>query len=327
LHLTAGRRQPVLDFVEGRPAQLTVCVLGGTGFVGTELAIRLAMEGHWVRIPTRTPDSYERLRVLDTVRLIAADVHDPTTLARLFSGADVIINLIGILNEHGRATFKSAHVDLADKVVRAARTTGVKRLLHMSALGADAAAPSRYLRSKAEAEARVRSVSGPAWTIFRPSVIFGPGDSLTNRFAHLLRLSGGFLPLARAEARFAPIGVQDVVTAFCRALSDRRTLAQTYELCGPEVLTLRELVRLTARVAGLRCRILPLPDFVAWLQGLVMGALPGKPFSLDNYRSLTVDNVCTENGCARLGIRPESMLAVVPTYLKPDTPEQLYRSA
>jgi uncharacterized protein YbjT (DUF2867 family) len=319
----------VLDVaeMEGRPAQLTVCLLGGTGFVGTELAIRLARQGYWVRIPTRTSDSYDELRVLDTVRLIPADVHDPSTLARLFAGADVIINLIGILNEHGRATFKSAHVDLAEKVVAAARTTGIKRLLHMSSLGADANAPSQYLRSKAEAEARVRRASGLSWTIFRPSVIFGPRDSLTNRFAHLLRLSGGFMPLARAGARFAPIGVQDVVQAFCRALTDRTTAGQTYELCGPEVLTLRELVRLTAKLAGLRCRILPLPDFIAWLQGLVMGVLPGKPFSLDNYRSLTVDSVCTENGCAKLGIRPQSMLAVVPTYLKRPGAEDLYRSA
>jgi uncharacterized protein YbjT (DUF2867 family) len=313
--------------VQARPAQLTVCLLGGTGFVGTELAIRLALEGHWVRIPTRESDHHEELRVLDTVRLVPGDVHDPGTLARLFSGVDVIVNLIGILNEHGRTTFKSVHVDLAGKVVAAARTTGVRRLLHMSSLGANpGSAPSKYLRSKGEAEARVRAASGLAWTIFRPSVIFGPRDSLTNRFAHLLRLSGGFLPLARAGARFAPISVQDVVEAFHQALTDKMTVSQTYEICGPEVITLQELVRLTGKLAGLRCRIVPLPDVIARLQGLALGWLPGAPFSLDNYRSLTVDSVCSENGCARLGIRPQSMLSVVPTYLKPANPA-LYRSA
>lgn len=298
------------------PAKLTLCVLGGTGFVGTELVRRLALDGHWVRVPTRSWDGHDQLRVLDTVQLLKADVHDPRTLARLFGGVDVVINLIGILNEHGRETFKTVHVQLADKVIAAARTTDVKRLLHMSSLGADAnVAPSQYLRSKGEAEQRLRNAPLLKWTILRPSVIFGPMDSLTNRFARLLRVSGGFLPLARAGARFAPVSVFDVVEAFQRILNDKAAIGQTYELCGPQVLRLDELVRLTAKVAGLPCRILPLPDFLAWMQGLVMGLLPGKPFSLDNYKSLTIDSVCTDNGCAKLGIRPEPMLAELPAYL------------
>jgi uncharacterized protein YbjT (DUF2867 family) len=302
---------------EIRPERLTLCVLGGTGFVGTELVTHLAMQGHWIRVPTRRTTSSDNLRVLDTVRLITADIHDPRVLSRLFAGADAVINLVGILNEHGRATFKTVHVDLAEKVVNAARTTGVKRLLHMSSLGAEGkAAPSKYLRSKGEAEARVRASSPDiGWTIFRPSVIFGPGDSLTNRFAKLLRLSGGFLPLARAGARFAPVSVEDVVEAFKRALSDKATIGQTYELCGPEILTLEQIVRRTAEVAGVSCSILRLPDFVALIQAAVMNLLPGKPFSLDNYRSLTVDSVCREDGCAKLGIKPMPMMAMLPTYL------------
>jgi uncharacterized protein YbjT (DUF2867 family) len=303
--------------LETRPPQLTVCVLGGTGFVGTELVIRLARDGHWIRVPTRTAGDNDPLRVLDTVRVIRADVHDPRVLARLFSGADVVVNLIGILNEHGRATFKSVHVDLAAKVVAAARTAGVKRLLHMSSLGADAqAAPSKYLRSKGAAEERVRaSAAALGWTIFRPSVIFGDGDSLTNRFARLLRLSGGFLPLARAGARFAPVSVEDVAEAFRRAATDKATIGQTYELCGPHVMTLEEVVRTTAEVAGLRCSMVRLPDFISLVQAVVMNFLPGKPFSVDNYRSLTIDAVCREDGCARLGIKPQPMLAVLPNYL------------
>ena len=297
--------------------QLTICVLGGTGFVGTELITHLAKDGHWIRVPTRSATHNDSLRVLDTVQQIRADVQDPRALARLFAGVNVVINLIGILNEHGRATFKSVHVDLADKVVAAARAARVSRLLHMSSLGADAtAAPSKYLRSKGEAEARVRA-SAPTvgWTIFRPSVIFGPGDSLTNRFAGLLRLSGGFLPLARAGSRFAPVSVEDVALAFRRAVTDRTTIGQTYELCGPQVLTLEEVVRLTAAVAGIRCSIVRLPDFIAWIQAVVMNCLPGKPFSVDNYKSLTIDSVCREDGCARLGIQPQPMLAVLPSYL------------
>jgi uncharacterized protein YbjT (DUF2867 family) len=303
--------------LETRPPQLTICVLGGTGFVGTELITHLAKDGHWIRVPTRTDAGKDSLRVVDTVQLIRANVHDPRALARLFVGVDVVINLIGILNEHGRSTFKSVHVDLAEKVVSAARTAKVSRLLHMSSLAADAtAAPSKYLRSKGQAEAKVRA-SAPSlkWTIFRPSVIFGPGDSLTNRFAALLRLSGGYLPLARAGARFAPVSVEDVAQAFRRAVSDRTTMGQTYELCGPEILTLEQVVRMTAAVAGIRCTIFRLPDFIAYMQAIVMNFLPGKPFSVDNYKSLTIDSVCREDGCAKLGIKPQPMLAVLPTYL------------
>jgi NADH dehydrogenase len=301
--------------LQTRASALTICILGGTGFVGSELTTRLAMQGHWVLIPTRFPTANDELRVLDRVRLINMNVHDPGALSRLFAGVDVVINLIGILNEHGKATFRSVHIELAEKVVAAAKAAGVKRLLHMSSLGADAEqGPSSYLRSKGEAEARIRA-SGLAWTIFRPSVIFGPGDTLTNRFAGLLRLSGGFLPLARAGARFAPIGVADVTEAFCRAICDSATVGQTYELCGPEIMTLQQLVETTARSAGIRCWIVPMPDFVSVIQAAVMGLLPGKPFSLDNYRSLTVDSVCRENGCARLGIAPAPMMSVLPTYL------------
>lgn len=309
------------DFPYSRSPKLTICVLGGSGFVGTELITRLAMDGHWVRVPTRSPDGPEPLRVLDTARLIHADIHDPNTLNRLFEGADAVINLVGILNETGKSTFRTVHVSLAEKVVAAAKTARVSRLLHMSSLGADAtAAPSQYLRSKGEAEARVRA-SPPTlgWTIFRPSVIFGASDSLTNRFARLLRLSGGFLPLARAGAKFAPVSVDDVTQAFRRALTDKTTIGETYELCGPETMTLEHLVRITAAVAGIHPTIVRLPDFIARLQGVVMGLLPGKPFSVDNYKSLTVDSVCKENGCAKLGIDPEPLLAVLPTYLGPES--------
>jgi len=217
------------------------------------------------------------------------------------------------------------HAGLAAKVMAAARGAGVRRILHMSSLGATPDAPSRYLRSKAAAEASVRGLPHaeqphPAATIFRPSVIFGAADSLTNRFAHLLRVSGGVLPLARAGARFSPISVLDVAEAFTRALTLPGSAGATYELCGPEVLTLEQLVRLTARAAGLPCHIVRLPDVLARIQGVVMGLLPGKPFSLDNFRSLTLDSVCRENGCAALGIVPRPLLAELPLYLRAAAP-------
>jgi NADH dehydrogenase len=302
---------------------VNVCVLGGSGFVGTELVTRLALAGHWVRVPTRNLTRTERLRVLDTVELRVANVHEPRILSQLFAGCDAVVNLVGILNERRGASFDAVHTELAAKVMASARTAGVRRVLHMSALGADPHAPSRYLRSKAAAEARLRAAphpelphADPAVTIFRPSVIFGPGDSLTNRFAGLLRLTLGWLPLARARARFAPVCVFDVADALVHALGERASAGQTYELCGPQVMTLAEIVRLSARVARLPCRIVPLPDVIARLQGLVMGILPGKPFSLDNFRSLTLDSVCREDGCRRLGITPRPMLAVLPTYLE-----------
>jgi uncharacterized protein YbjT (DUF2867 family) len=305
---------------------VNICVLGGSGFVGTELVTRLAREGHWVRVPTRNLAHAVRLRVLETVELRFANVHDVGVLGQLFAGCDAVVNLVGILNSSRGAGFHAVHTELAAKVRTAARAAGVRRLLHMSALGAGEQAPSEYLRSKGAAEARLRTGAqgDDAWpevTIFRPSVIFGPGDSLTNRFARLLQRTAGFLPLARARTRFAPVYVRDVAEALVRALGERATAGRTYELCGPEVMTLEELVRLTARVAGLPCRLVPLPDALARLQGLVMGMLPGKPFSLDNFRSLTVDCVCREDGCAQLGIAPHSLLEVLPTWLAGEDPE------
>ena len=288
------------------PGPLTVCVLGGSGFVGTEIVTRLVARGWWVRVPTRDAASADHLRVLPTAEIIVANVHDPSALGRAFAGADLVVNLVGILNERGRsgAGFRRAHTELAAHVVAAARTQHVPRLLHMSALGAAATGPSHYLRSKYEAEAQVRAARPHlAWTIFQPSVIFGPRDSLTNRFAHLLRLSRGFLPLARARARFAPIYVGDVAEAFIRSIDDRSTIGHTYELCGPEVMTLADIVRVTASAAGLKAHILPLPDFIGRIQATLFDFVPGKPFSTDNYRSLSIDSVCRESGCARLGIR------------------------
>ena len=299
---------------------LNICVLGGAGFVGTELVARLVGQGHWVRVPTRNPAHAQHLKVLSTAELVTANVHDPRTLGQLLSGMDAVINLIGILNESGRATFQSVHADFAAKLIAAMRGTRIRRLLQMSAVGADRdRGPSRYLRSKGEAEGRIRAAVHLDFTILRPSVIFGPRDSLTNRFAGLLRLGGGFLPLARAQARFAPAYVGDVAEAFVRTLEHRGSLGQTYELCGPEILTLEQIVRMTAAVAQLPCRILALPDALGRLQAAILGLLPGKPLSLDNFRSLTVDSVCAENGCARLGISPRHMMAVLPYYLGPFT--------
>jgi uncharacterized protein YbjT (DUF2867 family) len=304
--------------VRSRP--LTVCVLGGTGFVGSEVVAALAARRDWVRVPTRLAMKGEHLRVLPTVEVRVVNVHEPRVLGELFAGVDAVINLVGILNERGRSGtgFKRAHTDLATRVLEAARAQRMPRLIHMSALGADPAGPSHYLRTKHDAESAVRGARGwLEWTVFRPSVIFGPHDSLTNRFVRLLRLTRGVLPLARATARFAPIYVGDVAAAIIRALDDRSTIGQTYELCGPEVMTLEDLVRRCAQAAGLSARIIALPNAIARLQAALFDFVPGKPFSTDNYRSLAIDSICREDGCARLGISPSALSALAASWLGP----------
>ena len=299
------------------PLQITV--LGGTGFVGSALVARLAAAGHALRLPTRDPLAARHLAVLPNVERRRLDIHDPQQLRDVVAGSDVLINLVGILNEKGSSGegFRRAHAELTRSAIDACLRGGVARYLHMSALGADENGPSHYLRSKGLAEQHVRAAP-PAldWTIFRPSVIFGRGDSLLNRFAALLRLSGGIMPLARADARFAPIWVEDVVSAFGLALRGGATSWQAYDLCGPEVMTLGELVRRTGRFSGTRARVIPLPDALGRTQAAIMDFIPGKPFSTDNYRSLTVDNVCRDPGCARLGIRPSALDGIAATYLR-----------
>jgi len=314
---------------------MRIVILGGSGFVGTALVARLGAAGHEVRVLTRQVARAKHLAVLPRTSIVVANVHDPLVLRREFTGADVVINLVGILNEAGRsgAGFTTAHAELTREVVAAAAARGVGKLLQMSSLGADATqGPSHYLRSKGVAEQHVRAAPAALrWTIFRPSVIFGPGDSFLNRFAGLLRLSGGMLPLARAGTRFAPVYVGDVVEAFLRCLPGASHGAvsdgASYDLCGPDVHTLAQLVQLTGDAIGVRARILPLPDAIARLQGVVMDFVPGKPFSSDNYRSLLLDSVCSDCGLAKLGIHPASLAAIVPDYLAPAAHNAARRSA
>ena len=298
-----------------------ICVLGGTGFVGRTLAAKLARAGFAVRIPTRSRQRARKLLVLPGLELIQADVHDPDQLARAVSGCDAVINLVGILNERGHdgSGFRRAHVELAEKLMAACRKLGIRRLIQMSALKANAErGPSHYLTTKGQAEQIIQKQAGDSinYTIFRPSVIFGPEDAFFNRFAGILRLSP-VLPLARLEARFAPVYVGDVADAFVRALTDSDSFGRTYELCGPDIYTLEEILRFICRELGIRRAIVRLPGpfgrFQAWVGEYF---LPGKPFSRDNYRSLAVASVCRENGFAAFGIEPKRMHAIVGSYLK-----------
>ena len=267
---------------------------------------------------SRDREQHKHLLVLPGLTLENCDVYDEAQISERFRGQDVVVNLVGILNERGfgGGGFRRAHTELTRGVLQAAKSAGVPRLLQISALKAATDAPSYYLRSKGEAEKLIRENDTHLdWTIFQPSVMFGPGDSFLNRFATLLASVPFVFPLARPSARFQPVLVDDVIEAIIRCLRGGACSRQTYQLGGPKVYSLREIVVLVARLTGRRVWIVGLPDFIARVQGLVMNFVPGRPFSSDNYRSLTVDSVCTEDGLARLGIKPQSMLASARQFL------------
>jgi NADH dehydrogenase len=298
--------------------QNTILILGGSGFVGGHLANRLAQLGWQVRIPVRRRARARHLLVNPMIEVIETGTGLAESLPSLLQGCAAAVNLVGILNEHRAGDFQRAHVELANQFLHACRQAGVPRLLHMSALNANAQEPrSRYLRSKGEAEDRMHAGADARLkvTSFRPSVIFGPDDSFFNRFAGLLKLTPGLFPLACADARFAPVYVGDVVEAFVRCLADDSTAGLRLELCGPRHYSLRQLVQYTAQQLGLRRMIIGLPGLLARLQARALQLVPGKPFTMDNYWSLQIASVCRQDGCARLGIQTRSIEAVVPGYL------------
>ena len=292
-----------------------VCLLGGTGMVGRAIAENLAAGGIGLRIVTRLEQRGGPLRVLPTAQIVTADCHDPAQLRACFENMDAVINLVGILHESRRGTFQRCHAELPRKVVEACHATGVQHLLHMSALGAADDAPSAYLRSKAAGEAAVRASAGiTPYTIFRPSVIFGAGDRFLNLFATLTRFFPA-IPLAGANARFQPIWVEDVARCFSTAVGNASCFNQAYELCGPRVYTLEELVRFVGTTLGRRPRVLPLPGALARMQAFTFEHLPGKLMTRDNLLSMSRDNVCDAPFPEVFGFQPSPAEAVVPEYL------------
>lgn len=292
----------------------TLALLGGTGFVGRALLYRLTALNRRLRVFTRSYARHRDLLVLPDLELIEGNAHNREFLARGLAGADAVINLVGILNERGHRGkgFERAHVTLPETLVDACRQAGVRRVLHMSALGAAPDGPSFYLRTKGLGEEAVHG-AGLDVTSFRPSVIFGTHDSFTNRFARLLRLTPGVFPLACAQAKFQPVYVEDVVQAFLWALDHRAAVGQRYDLCGPRVHTLEEIVRYVAALIGVRRRIVALGPRLSHLQAALFEFAPGKPFSLDNYRSLTQDSVCT--AAPALPWAPRALEEIAPIYL------------
>jgi NADH dehydrogenase len=292
-----------------------ILVLGGTGFVGHHLCRELLRLEHRVTVPTRDVSRTRHPQSQLSVDLVQADVHDPAVLARLVPGHDAVVNLIAIL--HGSSfEFERTHVELVEKMARACRDAGVLRLVHVSALGAAKDAPSMYQRSKAKGEA-VLQASPLDWTVLRPSVIFGEGDRFLTLFAQLQSVLP-IMPLAGANTLFQPVWVGDVVSAIVQCLQRDDTARRTFEICGPDRFTLRELVKLAGRVSGHSRPVIGLPKVLAQLQAFMMELAPGQPLmSRDNLDSMKVDNVASGSlpGLDALGISPSALRDIAPTYI------------
>jgi uncharacterized protein YbjT (DUF2867 family) len=315
-----------------------VLVLGGTGFVGTQVCEKLLRQGWHVTVPTRQRSHAQHLQPLSGgLTLLELDVHDEAALTQAVAGHDAVVNLVAIL--HGdQAAFDKVHVALPQKLARACRAAGVKRVVHISALGADAqnpqSAPSMYLRSKGQGEAVWLQAAGAGpqaafdLTIFRPSVMFGAQDKFLNVFARLQKVLP-FMPLACAGARFQPVWVDDVASAVVKSLApgDAGVMApaaspRTIEACGPEVFTLKQLVQLSAQLSGVcggRGRpVVALPRWLGHVQAALMALAPGEPvMSRDNLDSMQVDNVASGAlpGLQSLGITPSALRPIAQDYL------------
>ncbi|MCW7539309.1 complex I NDUFA9 subunit family protein [Aquabacterium sp. A7-Y] len=297
-----------------------IVVLGGSGFIGTHVCEKIVEDRQpgsvSILVPTRRLGHARHLLPLPGLDTEQADVFDAPQLERLLAGADVVVNLVGILQ--GRpADFQRVHVGLPERLVRACRQTGVRRVVHISALGAAADAPSHYLRSKAAGETALRTEPGLQLTVLRPSVVFGEGDRFLTVFAGLQRRFP-VLPLAAAGARFQPVWVEDLARAVVCCIDEPWRAGQVYECVGPRSYTLAELVRLAGQWTGHERRILPLPAALGRLQALLLEALPGEPLmSRDNLASMQVDNIASGRlpALEALGIVPAALEAVAPRYL------------
>lgn len=303
-----------------------ILLIGGSGFIGSHVAARLVQAGHSVRVPTRLLSRARHLLLLPTVEVLHANVHDDRTLDQLVAGCDAVVNLAGIL--HSRSgdpygpDFARAHVELPRRITDACYKAGIRRLVHVSALGAKSDAPSEYLRSKAAGEqvlsaARTRIDA----TVLRPSVVFGPEDSFLNLFSSLQCVVPVML-LACPEAKFQPVHVADVAECVARCLAGQDCVNHSYDLCGPKVYTLRELVRFAGAASAHPRPVIGLPDSLATLQAWSMEWLPVKLLSRDNLRSMQVPSTCD---CEfPFGIAPLSLEATAPAWLAGKGPRANY---
>ncbi|HEY0268460.1 MAG TPA: complex I NDUFA9 subunit family protein [Methyloradius sp.] len=301
-----------------------ICVLGGSGFVGSAIVHRLSAAGYNVRVLTRRREASKHLILLPYVQVIECDVMNDAALAQQVAGCDAVINLIGILYENKKITFKAMHADLPVRLLSICERLDVCRLLHMSALQASVDAPSAYLRSKGAAAAELIAHQGETKvTIFRPSVIFGRGDGFINLFAKLAKLMP-VIALAKPEARFQPIWVEDVAQAFVNSLENIDTYGKQYDLGGPRVYSLKELVQFVVFLLGKRRKIVGLNDKLSYLQAYALEKMPIKLMTRDNIYSMEVDSVVNGEFPKVFGFQPTALEAIVPDYLANDNPRNAY---
>lgn len=301
-----------------------VCVIGGSGFVGSAIVRQLSLAGYCVKVLTRRREASKHLILLSNATVLECDVMDDVALAAALKGMDAVINLIGILHDSKKASFKAIHAELPARLASLCGKLNIQRLLHMSALQASQQAPSAYLKSKAEGEQAVlQHADRLDVTVFRPSIIFGRGDGFINLFATLVKLLPVIL-LAKPNAKFQPIYVEDVARAFVVALENVDTYGKVYNLGGPKVYTLRQLVDYVAGVLGKKRMIIGLNNLLSYTQAFVMEMLPVKLMTRDNVRSMEVDSVCVTSFPAFLDFEPTALESIVPDYLRDDNPRNAY---
>jgi uncharacterized protein YbjT (DUF2867 family) len=301
-----------------------ITVLGGAGFVGSSLVAKLDQAGYQVKVLTRRREASKHLILLPNVQVVECDVMDNQALKQALTGSDAVVNLIGILHENRKTTFEAMHHQLPRRVAQMCDELGIQRLLQMSALQANQHAPSQYLRSKAAGESAINEFNKKLdITIFRPSVIFGRDDSFLNLFANLVK----FLPviaLAKPKAKFQPIWVEDVAQCFVNALENTASYGKSYDLGGPTIYTLRELIEQVMDILGKQRPIIGLNDTLSMAQAFMMELMPIKLMSRDNVRSMQVDSVCSSSIAPELGVTPTALEVIVPEYLVNATPRGAY---
>ncbi len=305
--------------------QRSVLVMGGTGFVGRHVCEKLCRAGWHVTVPTRKAQQARHIQHLPGLTVREADVHNAATLERLVRGHDAVVQLIAIL--HGtEAAFERVHVALPRQLAQACENSGVKRVVHISALGVSPEGPAMYQRTKAKGEAVLRE-AGLDLTVLRPSVIFGAEDRFLNLFAQMQKWLP-FVPLAGAHARFQPVWVEDVASATVYALQQPRTVGRTYECAGPEEMSLAEIVRFAGKASGHPRPVFGIPAWAGRAQAWVMEHLPGGPLmSRDNLDAMKVPNVASAGlpGLQDMGIVPHSLKAIGPQYLSGHRDQALER--
>ncbi len=296
-----------------------VVVFGGSGFIGRYVVMRLAAAGGSVRVACRDVESAKFLKPMGAVgqiSLVQANVRFPETVARACQGVDAVVNLVGILSEFGAQKFHAVQAEGAEAIAQAAAAAGVQTMVHVSAIGADANSESLYAQSKAAGEAAVRAAM-PSATILRPSVLFGPEDEFFNRFADLARFTPVLPLIDGGHTKLQPVYVGDVADAICKALSDPACAGETYELGGPKVMTMKEIMQYTLAQTGQKRVLATLPSSIAAIQARFFELLPSPPLTRDQLKQLKRDNLVSEGakGLEDLGIEPTPVGAVVPRYL------------